>query len=305
MWRADTGPAMMGLLRPPSSLEDPVPALPVSLLEPLWEQFAVLLPVHPAVDPDHPLGRHRRRIPDRVVFAHVVAALVHGSGYERIATPGCSDRTIRRRVHAWATAGLTEQLHALVLAQYDRLIGLDLRHVCVDGCITKAPSGGDVAGRSPVDRGKSGRKRSLLTDAAGIPLHLVAAGANQPDSTLLRETLTGLQHLGAVPRDLPVLLDRGYLGAPVQAVLAEMGCTGVIPPIGDPAPGHVGARWVVERTHSWLNTFGRLRRCPERRAAVVDLYLFLAATIVVIQQLLRAAFPTFRWPTRSTTRRLR
>jgi hypothetical protein len=30
------------------------------------------------------------------VFDHVIAALVHGSGYERIATPGCSDRTIRR-----------------------------------------------------------------------------------------------------------------------------------------------------------------------------------------------------------------
>jgi hypothetical protein len=56
----------------------------------------------------------------------------------------------------------------------------------------------------------------------------------------------------------------------------------------------------VERTHSWLNAFGRLRRCPEQRAAVIDLYLYLAASIVVTQQLLRAAFLTFRWPTRST-----
>jgi len=282
-----------------------VPALPVSLMEPLWAQFAALLPVHPEVDPTHPLGCHRRRIPDRVVFEHVVEALVHGSGYERIASPGCSERTIRRRVQTWAAAGLAEHLHTLVLAQYDRLIGLDLRQVCVDGCITKAPGGGEVAGRSPVDRGKQGRKRSLLTDAAGVPLHLVAAGANRPDSTLLRETLLGLGKLGSLPPDLPVHLDRGYAGAPVQAVLAELGCVGVIPPTGDPAPGHVGARWVVERTHSWLNDFGRLRRCPERRATVVDLYLFLAASIIVIQQLLRAAFHTFRWSTRSTSRRLR
>jgi transposase len=296
---------MMGFSTPPSSLEVPVPALPVSLLEPLWEQFSVLLPVHPAVDPDHPLGRHRRRIPDRVVFEHVVAALVHGSGYERIATPGCSDRTIRRRVHAWAAAGLTEQLHTLVLAQYDRLIGLDLRHVCVDGCITKAPGGGACAGRSPVDRGKSGRKRSLLTDAAGIPLHLVAAGANRPDSVLLKATLIGLGKVGALPTALPVHLDRGYLGASVQAVLVDLGCTGVIPPSGLPAPGHIGERWVVERTHSWFNAFGRLRRCPERCGAVVTLFLFLAASIIVIQQLLRAAFHGFRWSTRTTTRRLR
>lgn len=81
-----------------------MPAVPASLVDPIWEQFAVLLAVRPAVAPTHPLGRHRTRIPDRVVFAHVVAALVHGSGYERIAAPGCSDRTIRRRVHEWAAA---------------------------------------------------------------------------------------------------------------------------------------------------------------------------------------------------------
>lgn len=281
-----------------------MPALPVSLMEPLWAQFSALLPEHPAVDPTHPLGCHRRRISDRVIFEHVSAALVYGVGYERIASPGCSARTIRRRVHAWAEAGLMPHLHTLVLAQYDHLIGLDLRHVCVDGCITKAPGGGEVAGRSPVDRGKQGRKRSLLTDAAGVPLSLVATGANCPDSRLLGETLVGLEQWEGVPSSLPVLLDRGYLGAPVQAVLADRGCVGVLPTTGEPAAGSVGERWVVERTHSWLNDFGRLRRCPERRAAVVQLYLFLAATIIVVRMLLRAAVHDFRWPTRSTSRRL-
>ena len=72
-------------------------------------------------------------------------------------------------MRAWAAAGLAAQLHTLVLAQYDHLIGRNLRQVCVDGCIIKAPGGGEHAGRSPVDRGKQGRKRSLLTDAAGRP----------------------------------------------------------------------------------------------------------------------------------------
>jgi hypothetical protein len=45
--------------------------------------------------------------PDRLVCEHVIATLVHGSGYERIASPGCSDRTIRRRLQPWA-AGLTK-----------------------------------------------------------------------------------------------------------------------------------------------------------------------------------------------------
>ena len=69
-----------------------MPVLPVCLLEPLWVQFAALLPERPVVSPSHPLGCHQRRIPDRVVFEHVIAALVNGSGYERIASPGCSPR---------------------------------------------------------------------------------------------------------------------------------------------------------------------------------------------------------------------
>jgi hypothetical protein len=74
-----------------------VPAVPSCLLEPIWVEFRALLGAErPPFDPGHPLGCHRRRVSDRVVFEHMVAALVHGSGYERIATAGCSDRTIRR-----------------------------------------------------------------------------------------------------------------------------------------------------------------------------------------------------------------
>jgi hypothetical protein len=58
-----------------------------------------------------------------VIFEHVIAALVHGSGYERIVSPGCSDRTIRRRLHEWAAAGLGEQVQTLALQAYGRMIG--------------------------------------------------------------------------------------------------------------------------------------------------------------------------------------
>ena len=281
-----------------------MPVLPVCLLEPIWAQFVVLLPDHPAVAPAHPLGCHRKRIPDRVVFDHVVAALVHGSGYERIATPGCSDRTIRRRVRAWAEAGAAEQLHAMVLAQYDRLIGLDLDELAVDGCITKAPCGGERAGRSPVDRGKQGLKRSTLTDAHGIPLHLVSAGANRHDAPLLAPTLAGLDALGPLPDDAAVHLDRGYDGAPTRRLLDGCGITAVIARRGVPAPLQVGGRWVVERTHSWMNGFGKLRRCTERSGIVVDFYLFLAAAVVTTRRLINEARTRFRWDNRPTTRRL-
>src|ERR1051326_6113103 len=175
-----------------------MPVLPASLFEPFWVQFAALLPERPPVVPTHPLGCHRTRISDRLVFEHVIAALVHGSGYERIASPGCSDRTIRRRVQEWAELGLAEQLHRLTLEAYERMIGLDLEDLAVDGCITKAPCGGEVGGRSPVDRGKQGLKRSVLTEGQGIPLQVVPAGANRHDAPLLDATLRGLEAVSAL-----------------------------------------------------------------------------------------------------------
>jgi len=282
-----------------------VPAVPVCLFEPIWQQFAVLLPDRPPVAPAHPLGCHRPRVPDRVVFEHVVAALVHGSGYERIASSGCSDRTIRRRVREWAEAGLAEALHALTLKQYDRMIGLELADLAADGCITKAPCGGAKAGRSPVDRGKQGLKRSTVTDASGVPLHLVSAGANRHDAPLLGPTLDGLGHLGPLPPDAAVHLDRAYGGAPTGALLSDLGLAGVIARKGLPAPLQVGQRWVVERTQAWMNGFGKLRRCTEKRSAAVDFYLFLAAAFVVTRCLIREARTRYRWPGRPTTRRLK
>jgi hypothetical protein len=274
-------------------------------MEPVWAQFAVLLPTHPAVAPTHPLGCHRRRVPDRVVFEHVMAALVHGSGYERIATPGCSDRTIRRRVHEWAAAGLAAELHTLVLAQYDRMIGIDLDDVAVDGCITKAPCGGEKAGRSPVDRGKQGLKRSTLTDAAGVPLHLVSAGANRHDAPLLEPTLAGLDAFDLLPAGITAHLDRGYDSGVTRRLLAGLVITGEIARKGIPAPLQVGKRWVIERTQSWMNGYGKVRRCTERTGHVVDFYLFLAATFVVTRCLIREARNRYRWSGRPTTRRLK
>lgn len=284
-----------------------MPVLPASLFEPLWVQFSTLLPERPHVSPTHPLGCHRERIADRVVFEHVIAALVHGSGYERIATPGCSDRTIRRRLQEWAALGLAEQVHHLALEAYERMIGLDLDDLAVDGCITKAPGGGEVAGRSPVDRGKQGLKRSMLTEGAGIPLSVVPAGANRHDAPLLAPTLAGLDQVAALTDAEPgtLHLDQGYAGTPTRTLLDEVGLHGAIARTGVPAPRQAGSRWTVERTHSWMNGYGKLRRCTEKRRVIVEFYLFLAAALVVLRRLIQEARLRYRWPMRPTTRRLK
>ena len=163
-----------------------MPALPSSVLEPLWVQIAALLPTRPDT---HPLGCHRPRIADRIVFDKLIQVLVFGCGYRRIADQGCSATTLRRRRDEWITAGIADQLRRAVLVAYDQLFGLELEHLAVDGCITKAPCGGQVAGPSPTDRGKQGRKRSVAVEAGGIPLAVVPAPANHRDDGLLAATL--------------------------------------------------------------------------------------------------------------------
>ena len=153
-----------------------MPALPSSILEPLWVQVAALLP---ARQDTHPLGCHRPRIADRVVFDKLIQVLVFGCGYRRIADHTCSATTLRRRRDEWISTGVAERLRLEVLAAYDRLFGLELEQLAVDSCTTKAPCGGQVAGPSPVDRRKQGLKRSVAVEAGGIPLAAVPAPANQ------------------------------------------------------------------------------------------------------------------------------
>ncbi len=146
----------------------------------------------PEREVDHPLGCHRPRIPDRVVFEKLVEVLVFGCAYWRIADESCLDTTLRRRRDEWIDLGVMDALRETVLNAYDRIIGLELSDVAVDDCITKVPCGGERAGRSPVDRGKRGIKRSAAVDARGIPLGTVTAPANLHDSPLLVPTLDGI-----------------------------------------------------------------------------------------------------------------
>src|SRR5918998_3281901 len=176
----------------------PVPALPPYLIEPIWQQFSALIPERQT---SHPLGCHRPRIPDRVVFEKLVQVLVFGCAYERLADGTCSATTLRDRRDEWIELGAMDTLREMALETYDRIVGLELPDVAEDCCITKAPCGGEKAGRSPVDREKRGTKRSTAVDAKGIPLGTVTSPANRHDPPLLAETLDAVaQTVGGLPK---------------------------------------------------------------------------------------------------------
>ena len=145
--------------------------------------------------------------------------------------------------------------------------GLDWSWLSLDGALTKSPLGGGGTGPNPTDRGKSGVKRSLLTEAEGIPVGLVVGGANRHDMKLARATVDS----SPTPRPAPtpgrpqgLCLDKGYDYDEVRRILAESGFTAPIRSRGEEAQairkeaGFQARRWVVERTHSWLNRFRRI-----------------------------------------------
>ncbi len=280
-----------------------MPAIPAWLIEPLWVQFAALLPERPTYQPTHPLGCHRRHVDDRIVFDKLIQVLRFGCSYEAIADATCSATTIRNRRDEWITAGVFAQLKQIALDAYDRLVGLVLHDIAVDGCITKAPGGGACAGRSPVDRGKQGMKRSTMVDGYGIPLGRVLAAANRHDSPLLAPTLDRLDDLGPLPDDVTVHLDAGYDSAVTRTLLTERGLTGKIARKGDKAPIQASQRWHVERTNSWHNAFNRLQRCYERTEQVIEAFFDLADVIIAIRSLIRRSWTLYRWDTRPTRRR--
>lgn len=225
-----------------------------------------------------------------------------GIAYAKAGDTACSATTLRDRRNEWIAAGVFERLEQLCLEAYDRIVGLGLEDLTVDGCLVKAPCGGEAAGKSPVDRGKLGTKRSVLTDAVGVPLGCVVAPANRHDSPLLRPTLEKLSRFGFdLPAQITVHLDAGYDSAKTRDLLDELGCRGVISKKGFPL--QAGARWVVERTNSWHNRgFKKLQVCTERHARVIEAFIALANAIIIVRRLIRTAWTSHRWDTRPDRR---
>ena len=276
-----------------------MPAIPPYLIEPIWQQLVALLPERRT---NHPLGCHRPRIPDRVIFEKLVEVLVFGCAYEKIADRSCSATTLRRRRDEWIELGLLEALRERALEAYDRMVGLEPSELAVDSCITKAPCGGEKAGKSPVDRGKRGIKRSVVVDGKGIPLGSVSAPANRHDSPLLAPTLDAARALGLVAEGASVRLDRGYDSDLTRERLLERGLVAEISEKGRPAPLNATGRWIVERTNAWQNAHKKLVWCTERRDKVIDFWLALSEVIILVRRLIREGWIRYRWEGRPRRR---
>src|SRR5215204_2918892 len=234
----------------------------VQLAEPFWLLARRLIPKPTKV---HRWRGGRPRVPDRRVLAAILFVLRTGCQWKALdATDLGSGSTAHRRFQEWVRAGLFYRLWRVAARRYDEVQGLDWRWLSVDGCLTKAPlSRSEVVGRNPTDRGQQGSKRSLLVDGKGLPLALVVGPANRNDHRLLAETLDSLvaRRPARTAMVQHLCLDLGYDDAGSRHEATRRGyrvhIRGWREEV-DKRKGKRARRWVVERTHAWLNRCRRV-----------------------------------------------
>ncbi len=247
-------------------------ALDPEVKDALWAAFEPLIP-KPTTR--HPLGCHRPRASDRDCFDVIIVRLSSGCSWEdaeRLCGNVVSDTTVRARRDQWIAAGIFDAICEEALAGYDKMIGLDLSDVAVDGSLQKSPCGGEGTGKNPTDRAKLGWKWSIITDRNGIPFGWATDGANRNDSVMLEPTLDDAGKRGLLTDIETIWLDRGYdsevtrerLAARLldDAIIAKKRKTGEAK---GKNPQPMGLRWPVERTNAWLAAFGQLRRNTDRK----------------------------------------
>jgi len=105
----------------------------------------------------------------------------------------------------------------------------------------------------------------LLCEGSGIPIGLAVDRANRHDMKLVGATLESVVLERPKSRVKPNLcLDKGYDYDEVRDLAREFGYTAHIRARGEEAQaikheaGFKARRWVVERTHSWMNRFRRI-----------------------------------------------
>ena len=113
-----------------------------------------------------------------------------------------------------------------------------------------------------------------MVDRQGVPLALTLSGANVPDGKMMEATVDAVEPVKRPrgrPRKRPAKLhaDKAYDAAALRQALRQRGITPRIARRRIESSERLGRyRWVVERTHSWMNRFRRLKIRYERRADI-------------------------------------
>jgi putative transposase len=125
-----------------------------------------------------------------------------------------------------------------------------------------------------------------------VPVGLVVAGANRPDMKLVKETVaSGVVQPPRPTKTRPqgLCLDKGYDYEEVRETLREFGFTAHMRAQGEEAQalkrqaGFRARRWVVERTHSWMNRYRRVLIRWDKKVENYLAFLHFACALIAFR----------------------
>lgn len=275
-------------------------ALEARVHDPVFQLVEHLIPP----PPQHPLGCHRPRTPNRVIFRGLLLRLVTGASWDTIEfmlDGVVSDTTLRARRDEWMESGLFQKLLAHTLAAYHRVIGIDLTNLFIDGCNNDAYQGGHGTGFNPKHPGKRGWKFLIATDTNGIPIAFTTDGANRNDYPLMFDVLDDLAARNQLRLVGTFHADRGFNYDQTPERLAnDYGLNDFqAPDRNRPRQGRkkrcgAGPRWIVEATNSWLRNNGQIAHNTDRNPAHRQAALCLAITVLIVHRISDPSHSTWR-----------
>jgi len=251
----------------------------------------------------HPLGCHRPRISDRIVFRGLLLRLITGASWDTIEfmmDHAVSDTTLRTRRDEWIQAGIFAELIAHAMNAYQQVIGFDFSDVFIDGCNNDAIAS-EGTGFNPKHPGKQGWKFVIAVDPTGTPMSFTIDGANRQDYPMMFRVLDDLHTRNKTTLIGTLHADRGFNYASTPQRLNDTyGIdTFKAPPRKQPGQGRVkrcpsGPRWIVEATNSWLRNYGQIAHNTDRSTEHRHAALCFAIALFLIHRISHPKHSTWR-----------
>lgn len=171
--------------------------------------------------------------------------------------------TVHRKFLELARTGVFKKIHEIFLHHYEEKRGKFGIWYAFDAISVKAPLALEKCGKNPTDRGKKGTKRNLIVDQRGAPYAISIGGANTHDSQFVEEILKNSTHIFKKEEIKVMATDSAYDSKKCRTLFKNNGF--ILLAAENPRrkkienPYRPLHRWIVERTHSWLNNFRSLK----------------------------------------------
>lgn len=230
----------------------------------------------------------QRKYPIRDVLNALLWVARTGAQWAYLPNDFPPPETVRQQAHRWFKAECFQNAaHDLrLLTRVERSRNGEPSAVIIDSrTLQSTPESGHRAGFDGAKKRK-GTKVHLAVDTLGHLLAVLTTPANEQDRAQVFDLCLEVQEVTGVTVEV-AFADQGYTGTPTALEATEAGVELVIVKRPEASQGFIllPRRWVVERSFAWLSRFRRLGRDLERLPSTLVGFHFLAACVLLCNNL--------------------